>query len=171
MITEKEFLELITANERAIDIECSKRATADYPLEDLKQDALLKIFRNRAKYDPTKAKFSTYVYTVVRNLANDNYRSNKPLKSNPLPLMDEVYNRGTFIECEHDKEVLIQTLRECLSQREYQIMIMRSYGFKFEEIAKQMNIKANSVRPYIHRARKKAKIAFEMIDYKLKKTA
>lgn len=46
--------------------------------EDVTQDAFLAAFRSLAKFDPGRARFSTWLFTIARNLAINRYRKELP---------------------------------------------------------------------------------------------
>jgi RNA polymerase sigma-70 factor (ECF subfamily) len=50
-----------------------RRLGARHEAEDLVQETFLRVFRHRARYSPT-AKFSTFLYTIARNVWTDRWR-------------------------------------------------------------------------------------------------
>ena len=53
------------------------RGCTNTEAEDITQDAMLKIWQNATQFNPTKAKASTWIYTIVRNLRIDYLRKQK----------------------------------------------------------------------------------------------
>jgi RNA polymerase sigma-70 factor (ECF subfamily) len=73
---DKAFAELITeCQERVTGILFHMVGNAD-EAEDLAQEVFLRVYRSRASYEPT-AKFSTWLFTIVNNLARNAVRDRK----------------------------------------------------------------------------------------------
>ena len=47
--------------------------------EDLAQDVMFQIWRRAAQFDPSKARASTWIYTIARNRLIDERRKNRPM--------------------------------------------------------------------------------------------
>jgi RNA polymerase sigma-70 factor (ECF subfamily) len=73
---DKAFAELITEfQDRVTGILFHMVGNAD-EAEDLAQEVFLRVYRSRASYEPT-AKFSTWLFTIVNNLARNAVRDRK----------------------------------------------------------------------------------------------
>jgi RNA polymerase sigma-70 factor, ECF subfamily len=70
--------------------------------EDLVQDVFVSVWRNAASYDPSKARFSTWVYRIARNRATDLARRRRTRPQAVAPSQGE----ETFPEPDDVEEIL-----------------------------------------------------------------
>lgn len=132
--------------------------------EDLVSDIFYKVFLNLKKFNPKKASFKTWIYTITHNVLIDYYRSGQnPTKSNKLELNEIVH----LSDNNHfpDQDLLSQEQKEfvqgCLAKlpERYQKVIQLKYfaDLSTAEIAQMLELSENNVRVIIHRALTKLK--------------
>ncbi len=118
--------------------------------EDLFSNVFLKITEHIENYDPEKAAYSTWVYTITQNTVRDYFRRSMGRQdtelNEDLPLPD----LHADVEGKLLRDETLQTLAnalEKLPQRERDIIILRFYkGLSPKEIADAMDISYASVR-------------------------
>jgi len=129
--------------------------------EDLLQDVFLRVIRSAARYSP-RAKFTTWLYTIARNLCVDNARRAKHRRHASLDatlgkdpdgkqtLLDKVPHGGPAVDRQAMGGELRQHLQEAIAslgddQRE--VFLMREQlNLPFKEIAEIIGCPENTVK-------------------------
>ena len=125
-------------------------------------DVFLKIINSFDSYDPSKASWSTWVYTITHNTVNNYYRKKSTHKEDCL-LEDKTQIADYEClpeDCLLEQEQLdsLADALECLAQRERDIIILRFYHeYSPMQIANVMGISYNNVKVIQVRAIKKLK--------------
>lgn len=125
--------------------------------EDVAQEVMLSLWQNVEKYDPTRAKFSTWVYRITANKCLDHLRKKTP---DQLP---EDYDAAT--EAEQDKALYnkqiatqMETSLKTLPERQYLALTLFHYqGLKMQEVAEIMECSSEAVESLLARARRSLK--------------
>lgn len=129
--------------------------------EDVLQETWLKVVRNSSEYAP-KAKFTTWVYTIARNLCVDCARKESYRRVDSLDgakdegadersLGERVADETTVApdQAAHQKRLqplLVQAI-EALPADQREVFILREYhGIGFREIAQVTQMNENSVK-------------------------
>ncbi|MDD4075611.1 MAG: RNA polymerase sigma factor [Eubacteriales bacterium] len=126
------------------------RVRSRHDAEDLFSSVFLKITEHIGDYDPQKAAYSTWVYTITQNTVRDYFRRSMGKKdtelNEELPIPDlhadveDKILRGEMLE------KLAQALEQ-LPQRERDVIILRYYkGFSPKEIADALDISYANAR-------------------------
>ena len=122
--------------------------------EDLTQETFLRCYQFLKSYDP-KRKFSTWLYTVAKNLCIDEYRKHhkkdRDFRIDAQP--EEVQSADTGTE-EGENSQTTQDLKDVfgrclnrLSERQRLIFVMRHYNqLQYTEIAQILNIAVGTVK-------------------------
>ncbi len=142
--------------------------------EDICQQALLRIYRNRKKYR-NRGKCSTWMYTITANLARDWLRKNKRFTFISL---DKQVNENTdiidFYESSEptsskrleDKELarMVQRAIDSLPKHQRLAILLSHYdNLNYHEIAKIMGCSKGTVKSRIFRAKSRLKVL--LTDY------
>ncbi|MBV9891768.1 MAG: sigma-70 family RNA polymerase sigma factor [Rhizobacter sp.] len=83
--------------------------------EELAQEAMVQLWRRAASYDPTRARVSTWLYTIVRNLRIDHHRRQLGLVADSADL-DEAADIATEPEQAPDALLLVAQRERCVRQ-------------------------------------------------------
>lgn len=123
--------------------------------EDILQEAFLSIYRNRSRYT-VQAKFSTFLFTVVRSKCLDYLRSQKrDIKienfddihaDQAFPAVDEVLAKDVKRDFEQYILSFPEAQRSALYLRDIQEL-------PYDEIAEVLGLPLGTVKSYIHRGR------------------
>ena len=121
--------------------------------EDLLQETFLITYRKLNQFNPVYP-FSSWIFTIANRLAISSFRKHKP--------MQEEYDIPTdkTPRCEVMAAETSQTLwakaRCLLSANHYTALwLFYTEGMTIEQVAQTMNRKPNSVKVWLHRARKR----------------
>ena len=130
-------------------------------LDDCVQDLFLKIFRNLEHFEPTRgARFSTWIYTFVKNYAIDLLkrprRSCLSLDDAERPIWDPPSSDSTPQHVLLDRELSdhIAEAIALLSDEQRLVFVLREYeGLDYETIADVLGIAVGTVRSRLYRAK------------------
>ncbi|MGB0952578.1 MAG: RNA polymerase sigma factor [Planctomycetota bacterium] len=131
-------------------------------VEDLAQEAFLRIWRSRERYQP-QGKFTTFLYRVTYNLALNRLRDNKrkPLYSMPqaedgTPL-EPNDTEGAAPEQDADASDWSSILQRCmgeLPENQRAAVVLQHYdGLELHEIGEVLGISPQAAKSLLHRAR------------------
>lgn len=125
--------------------------------EDVLQETFLRIFKERKGYKQ-KARFSTYLFTIGRNLCLDALKTRK--KSPLLSDQEDYIGRATDLSREPSKIVeeaeisaIVQREIQALPRDQREVIILSKYSsLSYEEIARIVESTPNAVKQKVYRA-------------------
>ncbi|MDX9755121.1 MAG: sigma-70 family RNA polymerase sigma factor [bacterium] len=134
--------------------------------EEIGQEAFLKAYQQLQKFNPAKASFTTWLFTLGRNLCIDTLRrmdgkrldqepSSTLLALNPIP-RDQAWENELENEIAHAVAQLDVLFRDTFILREYQ-------GLEIEEIAQITNTNLGTVKSRLFRARQSLQLALKPV--------
>jgi RNA polymerase sigma-70 factor (ECF subfamily) len=137
--------------------------------EDISQEVFLRLWTNASKWQPKKARLSTWLHRIAHNLCIDFMRKHgrtviddEPTK---LDIRDEDY---TSSEQEPDTDDRTQRLNSALStlpeNQRSALMLCHYAGFSNKEAAAIMNVSVKALESNIARARRTLKDLLEEND-------
>jgi len=137
--------------------------------EDLAQEAFLRVYKARARYEP-RAKFSTWLYRIVVNLCLNEIRWRKGRKALALAISTETSSNlnievadkdeGEPIEALEKQElaVHIQEIIATLPENQRIAILLNKYeGLGYQEVAEAMDTSVMAVKSLLTRARVRIK--------------
>jgi RNA polymerase sigma-70 factor (ECF subfamily) len=146
--------------------------------EDLLQDAFMRVIKGAEAYK-RQAKFTTWLYTIARNLCVDQTRRRKHRKHASLDApMDASDDSGTLLDVIPSNEMasdrksvnkqLHQTMQravEALSEEQREVFLMRELlDMPFKQIADVVGVPENTVKSRMRYALEKLRL--ELDEYK-----
>jgi len=134
--------------------------------EEVAQDAFIKVYKSLEKFKGD-SKFSTWIYRVTYNTCLDRIKKNKK-HINDVPIdkftehkLEAVDNAlENMIKAERS-ELVKQCVDKLPSESAYLLTLFYFEELSLEEIAKIINIEANTVKVKLFRARKKLAVILE----------
>jgi RNA polymerase sigma-70 factor, ECF subfamily len=136
--------------------------------EDLAQEVFLRVYRSRANYEPT-AKFSTWLFTIVNNLARnairdrkrrrDRHGAGKPASSSQEATIDRlaIAPSGAMPSRIFAKVEIAEIVREAVKQlspdQRLAMMLHRFEHMNYKQIADVMDKTEAAVKSLLARAR------------------
>jgi RNA polymerase sigma-70 factor, ECF subfamily len=133
--------------------------------KDISQDAFIRIYRARKKYDSNKSFFSWF-YTILSNLARNHLKKGKVRAQYKKSVQDEhqadkgdisVPSPDVLMEADQNKQ-LVWSAIEKLSFEHREIIVLRHFeDLSYEEIATAIGIPTGSVMSRLYYARLKLK--------------
>ncbi len=156
------FQELIERHQHAVVGTIAKMLGNPNDAEDIAQQVFLRLWKSRARYQPT-AKFTTFLYTITRNLVFSETRRKSRRKESSLDQNKEDYEfeLPTNPNQQPDKQQLNAELRhaidqaiEALPEKQRLAIILRRYqNLPYEEIATVLDLTVPAVKSQLFRAR------------------
>lgn len=136
--------------------------------EDLAQEAFLRVYKARERYEP-RAKFSTWLYRIVVNLCLNEIRWRKGRPAMALAVATETSSNLNVdvtddepepIQTMQDAE-LAETIREIIGtlpeNQRIAILLNKYEGLSYHEVAESMELSVMAVKSLLTRARVKIK--------------
>jgi len=158
MKPEKQFTELLTGHTSPLKAFAMKLTRNPAAAEDLTQDTMLKAFVNAEKFQ-TGTNIKAWLYTIMRNIFINNYR--RAMKSGIFndPTDDQYFINSSSLTHRNDGEsnLVMKEIEVAMKglNEKLRVPFMMSYrGYKYDEIAKELQIPLGTVKVRIHNARK-----------------
>jgi RNA polymerase sigma-70 factor (ECF subfamily) len=168
---DKEAFRALVERHKATVINVIYRQIGDrWEAEDLAQTVFINVFHSARRYKPS-AKFTTWLYTIVRNTCLNEIRRRARHKAESLDALQEPEDdtpTRTFADAQ-SRDPAAQTQETELEERiraaikslpEEQrtaIVLLRYEDLSYEEIAKVLRCSVGATKSIIHRAREKLK--------------
>lgn len=131
-------------------------------VEDLAQQVFLRVWRSASRYVP-RAKFTTWLLKITRNLVFNEMRRTKRQAHTPihpdaqaedLPVKDESVQSPSEAILEHELQQAIEDAITELPDTQRMALILRRYeGRSYEEIADILDLSVPAVKSVLFRAR------------------
>lgn len=133
---------------------------------DLAQQVFVRIWKSAPRYEPT-AKFTTWMFTILRNLAFNEYRrrGRHPLQSLDADeeefgyqVADAAAISPDTATVQHELEEMVEAALAALPKNQRLALTLRHHeGLAYEEIAEVLQLSLSSVKSLIFRARQELK--------------
>ncbi|MBC7923089.1 MAG: RNA polymerase sigma factor [Ferruginibacter sp.] len=124
--------------------------------EDIVQDCYLKLWQNRDRVNPQKAK--SWLFSVAHHAMVD-YRRTAARK---VPLDDAGQTLAVFQKNEFDAKAILERVLDELPPVQKSIVLLRDLeGYDYREIGEILGLNASQVRVYLFRARQQVKNAIQ----------
>lgn len=156
------FRELVERHQHAVVGTVAKMLGNPSEAEDIAQQVFLRIWKNAARYRPD-ARFTTYLFTVTRNLVFNETRRRGRKREVSMEEREESSHQQIAAASEHrpDAELLQEELRQAvdaaiaaLPESQRMAVVLRRYeGMPYEEIAEVLGLSVSAVKSLLFRAR------------------
>lgn len=164
---ETAFAELVRRYEHRIVQFCYRMTGSAQDAEDLAQESFIRLYRHLHRLTP-KAKFSTLLYGIARNLAlnavRDAGRRARMIAPPPDNARDIRSGDRRPDEWAHLKELdaMIHEGLQALSPAHREILVLREFnGLDYDAIARIIRCRKGTVRSRLARAREQLRIRIE----------
>ncbi|MDB9741635.1 sigma-70 family RNA polymerase sigma factor [Akkermansiaceae bacterium] len=164
----KAFEELILRHQNAIIGTAAKMLKNHAEAEDIAQQTFVRLWKSAHRYR-AEAKFTTYLYTIMRNLVfNESSRmSKKKMVSTDEKAEESHFDISDREEYQPDKEALQSELQKNvdiaineLPESQRMAIVLRKYEqLSYDDIAEVMDISVSAVKSQLFRARGALKVS------------
>ena len=158
------FRELVEAHQHRVVGTCAKMLGDERDAEDLAQTVFVRVWKSAARYEPT-AKFTTWLFTITRNLVFNETRRRQRHPTQSLEAVSDPEDRPQqFADpgvkapdtalLDDEMQAAIQRAIEELPEAQRMAVIMRRYDeTPYEEIAEVLELSVPAVKSLLFRAR------------------
>lgn len=159
------FSELLRRYERQLTVFFLRQLGDEDGARDLLMDTFLRIYKAAYRYEP-RAKFSTYIYQVARNLIINEAQKRAFRKTDSLDQINEETNIQLVgqdpdpeqVLSRREQQIMVQQALEELPEDQRTILILVEYqDLSYERVAQIMNCSVGTVKSRMHRARQKVR--------------
>ncbi|MBC8127343.1 MAG: sigma-70 family RNA polymerase sigma factor [Gloeobacteraceae cyanobacterium ES-bin-144] len=156
------FRELVERHQNAVIGTVAKMLGNPSEAEDISQQVFLRVWRHAKRYRP-EAKFTTYLFTITRNLVFNETRRRSRKKEVSSDEREEVAN--LLVEASPDRqpdaELLQAELQQAVDQaiaslpetQRMAVVLRRYEQLSYEEIADVLGLSVSAVKSLLFRAR------------------
>ena len=158
---ERAFRELVEQYQHAVVGTAAKMLGDPTEAEDIAQQVFLRIWRHAKSYRP-EAKFTTYLFTITRNLVfNESRRKSRRRESSIEEREDHHQQTGAPEAEQPDAQLVNEELRSAVDQaiaslpetQRVAVVLRRYENMPYEEIAEVLELTVPAVKSLLFRAR------------------
>jgi RNA polymerase sigma-70 factor (ECF subfamily) len=158
------FRELVEFHQHRVVGTCARMLGDDVEAEDVAQQVFIRVWKNAARWEPT-AKFTTWLYTILRNLVFNECRrrGRHPARSldaafeddeRPQQFEDDSVKAPDTVLLDAEMQTAIARAIEELPETQRMAVILRRYqDVSYEEIAQVLELTVPAVKSVLFRAR------------------
>ena len=132
--------------------------------EEVLQETLMKAWREAARYDPDRARLSTWLHQIAHNLCIDilrRQRREQPLKENADSIIDSDQSPESLMQTQETQRQLTSAV-SALSERHRTALILTYYqSLPNRDVAQIMRISVRALESLLVRARRELKTILE----------
>ena len=155
---------LVETHQRRVISTVARMLGSESDAEDIAQQVFIRVWKSAARYEAT-AKFTTWLFTITRNLVCNELRRRKRHPSRSLEAAIEESEGGFQPRDIHNKtpdtslqdselQAAIQKAIDQLPEIQRMAVLMRRYEeFSYEEIAEVLELTVPAVKSVLFRAR------------------
>lgn len=134
-------------------IHCERLVGNRDDAEDITQEAFITAFSTLRQFDPTKGRFSTWLYRIATNKAIDYLRSIK--RRVDVEDIDALINEAAPDYGTEESKHMVRQAVSKLRPSKYKQVIEAYYwrGQSYEQIAGELQVPVNTVRTWLRRAK------------------
>ena len=167
---EQAFEELITRHQNAVIGTAAKMLNSTSEAEDIAQQVFIRLWKSAPRYKP-KAKFTTFLFTITKNLVFNESRRRSRKKESSIEEREDNFHLQTpdTQNSSPDKELLqgelqtaIDTAINSLPEKQRMAVILRRYqNMSYDEIANVLELSVSAVKSQLFRARNELRDALQ----------
>lgn len=152
------FEQLVARHQRAVFNFALRFLNSEAEAEDITQETFLRVFRASKSYRPD-AKFTTWLYTIVKNLSFNVLRKRRSAEVLSIDdeMIPDVVSPGdtplTGLERGQIRARVVKAVGGLPDNMRLAVILQKFHGLQYEEIARVMNCSVNAVKLRVHRAK------------------
>lgn len=156
------FEALVTKHQHAVVGTVAKMLGNASEAEDIAQQVFVRLWKSAPRYKPT-AKFTTFLFTITRNLVFNETRRRQRKKEHSLDEQEDDWHRQVpeSEQGQPDAQLLQSEMRaavdqaiQSLPEKQRLAVVLRRYEqMPYEEIAKVLDLSVSAVKSQLFRAR------------------
>ena len=143
---------LIERHQQAVIGTVARMLNDQHEAEDIAQQVFVRIWNAAPKWKP-EAKFTTYLFTVARNLVFNESRRRSRTKEVSSAHSDETLQPDHGMEKRELHQSIDQAIAALPEQQRLAVVLRTFEGMDYEDIARALNTSVSSVKSLLFRAR------------------
>lgn len=117
--------------------------------EEVAQEAFVRAWRHAGNYDPRRAKASTWLLTITRNVAIDVLRVRRELATEPAIMAEMMVSPNNDSDRVEDSERITAALRALPREQAVAVLLSVHFGLTAREISEQQHIPLGTAKTRI----------------------
>jgi len=158
------FEQLVEVHQRRVVGTVAKMIGDDQDAEDIAQQVFLRVWKSAANYRPS-AKFTTWLFTITRNLVFNELRRRKRHPTDSIDAEENAHHPSKSVRetetgnpdrafLQREMQEAIQAAIDELPEPQRLAIVLRRYeDLPYEEIAEVLNLSVSAVKSLLFRAR------------------
>ncbi len=131
--------------------------------EDIAQEVFLRAYRKLAKFDPSRSCFSTWLFTITRNLSVNAWKKKTAIPQQEIPERVSRDNPDRQIQEQEYVLILEQALQGLPGRLRRAFVLAEMEELAYEEIARIEGVRLGTIKSRIHRAKRKLQAALKPV--------
>ena len=160
---EEAFARLVEKHQHAVLGTVAKMTNQSSESEDIAQQVFIRLWKSAKRYQPT-AKFTTYLFTITRNLVFNATRKKSRRKEHSLDEQEDDWHK-TVEDQNHSarpdqslvdaelQQVVDQAIASLPEKQRLAVILRRYEGMPYEEISAILDLSVSAVKSQLFRAR------------------
>lgn len=128
--------------------------------EDVAQEVFMVIFEKLSTFDPTRCRFSTWLFTITRNKSINYLRKKQPVSIDSQEIASTTNPDDTLDQQEFFQQ-MNAALNQLLTRQKRAFVLAEFENLSYDQIAQIECVSIGTVKSRIHRAKKKLRKALE----------
>jgi RNA polymerase sigma-70 factor (ECF subfamily) len=168
---EKAFTRLVEKHQNAVLGTVAKMTNRSADTEDIAQQVFIRLWKSAKRYEPS-AKFTTFLFTITRNLVFNATRKKSRRKEHSLDEQEDDWHRTIEDHNSHSRpdhslanaelQKVVNFAIAALPEKQRLAVILRRYEqMPYEEIADVLELSVSAVKSQLFRARTALREALE----------
>ncbi|MDH4231799.1 MAG: sigma-70 family RNA polymerase sigma factor [Nitrospirota bacterium] len=155
---DKAFELLLARHQRSVYNLACRFLNDEAEAEDITQETFIRVFRAAGTYTP-EAKFSTWLYTIVKNLCFNSLRKRRSVtivstEEETLPeIPAENHDPSEIIDGKRLRFKVLNAVSALPENMRIAVILHKFHDLQYDEIAKILGCSVNAVKLRVHRAK------------------
>jgi len=132
--------------------------------EEIGQDVFVAAFQKLSAFDPARSKFSTWLFTIARNMSINALKKKTPISVEHLPEILDSRNPSDELSDKEFFAQMDQTLKALPGKLQRAFILAEFEEMPYEEIARIEGARLGTVKSRINRARLRLRAAMKDIE-------
>ena len=132
--------------------------------EEIGQDVFVAAFQKLSTFDPARSQFSTWLFTIARNMSINALKKKAPITVDHLPEMLDSRNPSNEFSDKEFFAQMDQTLKALPGKLQRAFVLAEMEQMPYEEIARIEGTRLGTVKSRINRARLRLHAAMKNIE-------